>query len=91
MELYSVQIMSPRVYQKPCTQLVEPFRVSTLCKTVPTLGELVHPTVCSQLGAVDGMLVTLSSENELALLELNDARHYNAVSKCCSSALHVGF
>ena len=80
MELYSVQIMSARVYQKPCTQLVEPFRVSTLCKTVPTLGELVHSTVCSQLGAVDDMLVTLSSENGLALLELNDARHYNAVS-----------
>ena len=58
--------------------------VSTLCKTVPTsgvyVGGLVHPTVCSQLGAVDDMLVTLSSENGLALLELNDARHYNAVS-----------
>ena len=43
-------------------------------------GQLVHPTLCSQLGAVDDRLVTLSFEDEFAVLELNDARHYNAVS-----------
>ena len=60
------------------------FGVETLHMNVATCvsrcGELVQPNLCCLLGAVDEMLVTLSTADGLALLELNDARHYNAVS-----------